>query len=628
MKMKSGLNAVILVTMFIVEVVLLTGCREDPVIPTLTTTIVSNITRNTASTGGNITANGGADVTSRGVCYGTASLPDLSGPHTSDSKGDGSFVSNLSGLTPGIKYYIRAYATNEAGTAYGNEISFSALPLTLAELTTADVTGNTAGTAVSGGNIASDGGSEVTVRGICWAATANPTTGNSKTTNGGGTGIFTANMTGLTPGSSYHVRAYATNSVGTAYGNDVPFTASPVTPTLTTAAITSPTRTTAVSGGDITNNGGAAVTTRGVCWGTSSGPLATGLHTSDGTGSGTFISNITGLSPSTTYYVRAYATNSAGTSYGNERSFTTNPVQVPSVTTASITNVTLITAVSGGNITDDNGAAVIEKGVCWNTSGTPTTSDLHTSNGTGTGIFSSNMTGLTAGTVYYVRAYARNSAGTGYGNQLRFSTSASDTDGNIYPTVVIGTQLWMQTDLKTTRLNDNASIPNIQDNGLWSAATSPAYSWFGNNPSYGNTYGILYNWYTVETGKLCPSGWHVPTDSEFKTLEMYIGMTQGEADATGWRGSNQGTQLKFTSTWTPSTGTNSSGFRALGGGYRFGGDGSFNDFGIVSYWWSSTLQSDDATKAMYRRLDSNETGVYRGGVIKAGGKFVRCLKTQ
>ena len=628
MKMKSGLNAVILVTLFIGEVVLLTGCREDPVVPTLTTAVISNITRNTASTGGNITANGGADVTSRGVCYGTTSQPETSGPHTSDSKGDGSFVSNLSGLTPGVKYYVRAYASNEAGTAYGNEISFSTIPLAVAELTTADVTGNTAGAAVSGGNIISDGGSEVSVRGICWATTANPTTSNNKTTNGGGTGIFTANMTGLTPGSSYHVRAYATNSVGTAYGNDVPFTASPVTPTLTTAAITSPTRTSAVSGGDITNNGGAAVTARGVCWSTSSGPLATGLHTSDGTGNGVFISNITGLSPSTTYYVRAYATNSAGTSYGNERSFTTSPVQIPSVTTAAVINVTLLTAVSGGSITDDNGGAVLEKGVCWNTTGTPTTSDSHTSNGTGTGSFSSNITGLTAGTVYYVRAYARNSAGTGYGNQLRFSTSASDTDGNIYPTVVIGTQLWMQNDLKTTKLNDNTPIPNVQDNGLWAAATSSAWSWFGNNPSYGTTFGMLYNWYTVETGRLCPSGWHVPTDSEFKTLEMYLGMTQGEADATGFRGSSQGTQLKFTSTWTPSTGTNSSGFRALGGGYRFGGDGSFNDFGVVAYWWSSTLQSDDATKAMYRRLDSNETGVYRGGVIKAGGKFVRCLKTQ
>jgi uncharacterized protein (TIGR02145 family) len=103
-------------------------------------------------------------------------------------------------------------------------------------------------------------------------------------------------------------------------------------------------------------------------------------------------------------------------------------------------------------------------------------------------------------------------------------------------------------------------------------------------------------------------------------------MTQLEADNSGWRGTNQGTQLKFTSTWTPSTGTNSSGFAGLGGGYRYGVDGSFNDMGVVSYWWSSSLHWDDTTKALYRRLDSSEAGVYREGVIKAGGKSVRCLK--
>jgi len=626
MKRKFGFHAVILIAMWIGGMVLLTGCREDPVVPTLTTVVVSNITRNTASTGGNITANGGADVTSRGVCYGIASQPEISGPHTSDSKGDGSFLSNLTGLTPGIKYYVRAYATNEAGTAYGNEISFSSMPLTVAELTTADVTGNTAGAAVSGGNITSDGGAAINIRGICWAATTNPTLSDSKATNGSGTGSFTANITGLTPGSSYHVRAYATNSIGTSYGNDVPFTASAVTPALTTAVISSPTRTTAVSGGNITDNGGAAVTARGVCWSTSSGPVATGLHTSDGTGSGTFISSITELSPSTTYYVRAFATNTAGTSYGNERSFTTNPVQIPTITTTEVTNLTTTTAASGGIITDDNGAPVTLRGVCWNISGNPTTTDSQSTNGAGTGSFPSNITGLTAGTVYYVRAYATNSAGTGYGNQVRFSTSAADIDGNIYPTVVIGTQIWMQSDLKATKLNDNTPIPNVEDNSLWSTATSPAWSWFGNDPSYGNTYGILYNWYTVETGKLCPPGWHVPTDAEFKTLEIYLGMTQGEADVTDWRGNNQGTQLKFTSTWTPSTGTNSSGFRALGGGYRYGANGTFNDFGVVAYWWSSSLHWDDTTKALYRRLDSNESGVYREGVLKAGGKFVRCLK--
>ena len=626
MKRKFRLYAILLITLGIGEVVLLTGCKEHPAVPTLTTAIASNITINTATTGGDITSNGGAEVTSRGVCWGPASQPVLSGSHTSDNKGNGIFSSNLTGLTPGTPYYVRAYATNEAGTAYGNEITFSTIALAISELTTITVTGITSISAVSGGNIISDGGAAVSARGICWAAAANPTIGDNKTTNGSGTGSFTANITGLTPGSSYHVRAYATNSVGTAYGNDLPFTASAVTPTLTTSIITSPTRTTAVSGGNITNNGGAAVTARGVCWSTSSGPLATGSHTTDGTGDGIFTSNIAGLSPGTTYYVRAYATNAAGTSYGNELWFPTNPVTAPTLTTTSVTSVTMTAAVSGGNISDDNGGAVSGRGVCWNTSGNPTISDSKSTEGTGTGSFTSSIAGLAAGTIYYVRAYATNSVGTGYGSQIRFSTSASDVDGNVYKTVVIGTQLWMQSDLKTSTLNDNTPIPYVTDNTDWKNLTSMGCCWFDNNSSYGSTYGMIYNWYTVETTKLCPSGWHVPSDADFKILEIYLGMTQSEADNSGWRGTNQGTQLKFTSTWTPPTGTNSSGFAGLGGGYRYGVDGSFNDMGVVSYWWSSSLHWDDTTKGLYRRLDSSEARVYREGVIKAGGKSVRCLK--
>jgi uncharacterized protein (TIGR02145 family) len=118
----------------------------------------------------------------------------------------------------------------------------------------------------------------------------------------------------------------------------------------------------------------------------------------------------------------------------------------------------------------------------------------------------------------------------------------------------------------------------------------------------------------------------VPSDDEFLTLEKYLGMSQAEADGTLWRGTNQGTQLKSTSTWSPSTGTNSSGFTALGGGYRWGKNGTYNDLGTVGYWWSSILHWTDTTLALYRRLDSNQTGVFREGVKKAGGKFVRCLK--
>ena len=261
----------------------------------------------------------------------------------------------------------------------------------------------------------------------------------------------------------------------------------------------------------------------------------------------------------------------------------------PTLTTTGITSVTLTTAVSGGNISNDNGGPVTARGVCWNTTGNPTISDSKTSDGTGSGTFTSSINGLTAGTVYYVRAFATNSAGTGYGNQERFSTSISDVDGNTYRTILIGTQLWMQSDLKTTRLNDDTPVPNVIDDTTWVHLTTPAYCWYEDNPSYGSTYGILYNWYAVNTSKLCSSGWHAPTDSEFMTLEMYLGMSSVDANNTLWRGTDQGTQLKFTSTWYPTgNGTNSSGFAALGGGYRFGKDGSYNNMGSVAYWWSSS----------------------------------------
>jgi uncharacterized protein (TIGR02145 family) len=629
MKKESGSRNAILIIILIWEITFFSGCKEDPVMPVLSTTAVSEISVGTAITGGSITADGGAEVTARGVCWGTARQPDVSGQHTSDSKGAGDFESNLTGLTPNTMYYVRAYATNKAGTAYGNEVSFTTLPLVAPVITTVGVTGIGSSSAISGGNISSDGGAEVTARGVCWATAANPTTSDNKTTNGTGTGSFTSNITGLLPGTAYHVRAYATNNIGTSYGNDLTFTASAVTPTLSTAAISGVTRTSAVSGGNISSTGGANVTARGVCWGTSSGPTVGGPHSTDGTGSGSFTSSLTGLTAGTFYHVRAYATNSAGTAYGNEQTFTTSPVQIPSVTTGSVSSVTLNSAQSGGNVTNENGATVSERGVCWNTTGNPTIANQKSSNGTGEGSFTSSLTGLSTGTTYYLRAYATNSAGTGYGTQVVFSTSVADIQGNVYRTVLIGNQLWMQSDLKTTRYNDNGNIPNVQGNTEWSAMTSPAWCWYENNPSYGNTYGILYNWYTVETGKLCPSGWHAPSDNEFITLEMYLGMTLSEANDFLWRGTDQGTRLKSTTTWyNDGPNSNSSGFTALAGGYRYGLEGTFNNLGTVSYWWCSTEHWTDTTKGAYRRLDSGQSGVHREGVRKAGGKFVRCLKNQ
>jgi hypothetical protein len=410
------------------------GVYEAPstvTLPTVTTASVTNITQTTATSGGNVTSIGGANVTARGVCWNTTPSPVVTGNHTSDGTGSGTFVSNITGLTTGTLYYVRAYATNSAGTSYGNQLSFTTLvTVTMPTVTTAAVTNITQTNATSGGNVTSDGGASVTARGVCWSTTASPVITGNHTSDGTGTGTFVSNITGLTAGTLYYVRAYATNSIGTSYGNQLSFTTLVVvtTPTVTTAAVTNITQTSATSGGNVTSDGGASVTARGVCWSTSASPVITGNHTSDGTGTGTFASSITGLTAGTLYYVRAYAINSAGTSYGNELSFTTLvAINMPTVTTAAVTNITLNTATSGGNVTSDGGATVTARGVCWNTSPSPVVTGNHTNDGSGTGTFVSSIIGLTDGTTYYVRAYATNNAGTSYGNELSFTTLAIPT---------------------------------------------------------------------------------------------------------------------------------------------------------------------------------------------------------
>jgi len=190
-------------------------------------------------------------------------------------------------------------------------------------VTTTAVSLITSNTASSGGNVISDGGTTVTARGVCWSTSSNPTISDGKTTDGSGTGSFTSSIIGLSPGTTYHVRAYATNSAGTAYGSDVTFATLVTTPTVTTTAVSSITSNSASSGGNVTNDGGAPVTARGVCWSTSSNPTIANSKTTDGTGTGSFTSSLTGLSPRTTYHLRAYATNTAGSGYGNDLSFTT-----------------------------------------------------------------------------------------------------------------------------------------------------------------------------------------------------------------------------------------------------------------------------------------------------------------
>jgi hypothetical protein len=272
--------------------------------------------------------------------------------------------------------------------------------------------------------VISDGGAAVTARGVCWSTSQDPSISDNHTTNGSGTGSFTSDILGLTASTHYFVRAYATNSAGTSYGDTVGFTTTEaiLLPTVTTAPITNIGQTIVTCGGNVTSEGSSAVTFRGVCWGTTPNPDISGNHTTDGYGTGSFISNITGLTAGTPYYVRAYAINNDGVAYGNEVSCTTALLQVPVVVTLSVFDYTPTTALGGGNITSDGGSMVTSRGVCWSTLINPAISDNHTNEGSGTGSFLSNMTGLTRKTPYFVRAYAINSVGTAYGDNQLFNS--------------------------------------------------------------------------------------------------------------------------------------------------------------------------------------------------------------
>jgi hypothetical protein len=289
--------------------------------------------------------------------------------------------------------------------------------------TSSEVNTVTSTSAKCGGQVTSDGGTAVTIRGICWNTTTSPTTSDNKEICGSDTGTFICNLTGLTPGSAYHLRAFATNSVGTAYGEELVFSTLVFSlPILSTTTVSNIIETTASAGGIISSDGSAFITKRGVCWNTTPNPTTANDKTIDGNSTGEFTSAITGLTGKTVYYLRAYATNAAGTAYGNEVSFTTMPMALPKVSTATVSNIISGTATCGGAI--DIGNSVSERGICWSTQHLPTITNSKTSNGTGTGTFTGSLSALASKTVYYVRAYATNAVGTAYGNEISFTSAA------------------------------------------------------------------------------------------------------------------------------------------------------------------------------------------------------------
>ncbi|MFO7575738.1 MAG: fibrobacter succinogenes major paralogous domain-containing protein [Bacteroidales bacterium] len=254
------------------------------------------------------------------------------------------------------------------------------------------------------------------------------------------------------------------------------------------------------------------------------------------------------------------------------------------------------------------------------------TADPATVSGTERQDVTTEILGLTAGTVYHYRIKAQNSVGDTTGLNASFTTfhptsfnsaltygTVTDIDGNNYKTIEIGTQVWMAENLKTETFSDGTAIDLVTDATGWSNLTTPGFAWYGNNS---DVYGALYNWHTVNTGKLCPNGWHVPGDGEWSILIEFLG---GEAIA--------GNKLKEAGIahWlSPNPVTaNESGFTALPGGFR-NSNGTYSNVRRYGYWWSSTERS--ASDAWARSVYYGYSNADRSsGSIKSGFS-VRCIK--
>jgi len=527
-------------------------CMQDETqIPTVITTDVSAISAVTAESGGNVTSDGGAEVSIRGVCWSTIPNPTTSDNHTINGNGSGVFVSQLTSLSPETTYYIRAYAINSAGTGYGNELIFTTNPTSGQPCpdmpTVTDVDGNSYNTVLIGdicwmkdnlkttkyrngevilnaGNIAFNWSSNtagaytwynndimiksaygglynwqavINSSGLCpegWRipgdaeftnltdyiegntaekgnllkscrqinsplggdcdTDVHPRWNEHSTHHGTDNHSFSAlpggirNSAGIFDqiGSYGYLWSFNESSAGSAwyrgflynYGGVFRSSGSknngfavrciwndpskPGPAEITTDEANNITLFTAESGGNVISDGGSDVISKGLVWHTTENPTIYNNEgfSDNGSGIGLFTASLTNLESGTTYYVRAYATNSVFTAYGNQISFTTPGP--PLVTTAEVTGVTASTATGGGNVIDSFGSAVIRRGVCWSTSPHPTIENDTTHDGSGTGSFISYIDGLEPAMVYYLRAYAVNSFGVGYGNQVVFNT--------------------------------------------------------------------------------------------------------------------------------------------------------------------------------------------------------------
>ena len=408
--------------------------------PTIVTGDTSNVQSSSVIITGTVTPNSAPIQISGHIWSSTNRLPDV-GSYEGKAFVNGllpqnKIISNLTNLLPGKTYYIRGYAVSGTETVYGNVINFLTAGNNLAEVNTGVVTNITLTSADIAALVTSAGSTPVKQHGFVWSKiNQNPTTADSVLALGtfAAPGSYTFSLSNLSPATLYYARAYVTNTAGTSYGNVVSFTTlSNTSASVTTDTIIAVSTNSATAKGNIINIGSSAVTQYGHVWSSVNNvPTVNDSKTQLGAANApiNFNSSVTGLSAGTIYYVRAYAINNGGISYGAVVTFTTlaavnNP---PVVTTGNSSTVTTNAAIVAGNITDIGSSAVTQYGHVWSSvNNVPTVNDSKTQLGAANAPinFNSSVTGLSAGTIYYVRAYAINNGGISYGAVVTFTSAA------------------------------------------------------------------------------------------------------------------------------------------------------------------------------------------------------------
>lgn len=294
---------------------------KGPSVPVLNTSNATDITASSAKLHGSIVQNGNSTISECGFVYDVIQYPTIENNKVTVQNRNGMLETEVQ-LSPNTTYYVRAYARNSIGIGYGPQIAFRTLE-GLPTVGNPEISNIRATAATCSGSFYSDGGFPINDRGICWSTTPEPTLENLHINLGTGIGDYETELSNLQPNTTYYLRAYARNLSGIAYSQTVTFTTLNGLPTVTTAQVTNITTQSAICGGNISNDSGFPTLQRGVCYSTSPLPTTADTHTSDGAGNGSFTSHLHNLTPATTYYVRAYATNVNGTSYGEQIVFVT-----------------------------------------------------------------------------------------------------------------------------------------------------------------------------------------------------------------------------------------------------------------------------------------------------------------